>query len=513
MARSFNGSTKLTRADTCGISGYPVTFACWFNPANVTANHGLINFGNSTNNGWYLGLWADGSAVGDPINAVIVYNPAAIRSGNTSAFSASTWQHAAGVFTSTALQSWLNGVSGSASSNLLAWPPTDRTGVGALERATPDIFLNGSCAEAAIWNVALTDDEIKALAAGLSPPHVRPGALVAYWPLFARATNEEDWVGGNTLTVTGATAADHPRIIYPAWPEIILPAAAAADSSGTGSSSGSSTVTGAGSSINAQAGSSAGSASVSGVGASTNAQAGSSAGSASVSGVGASTNAQAGSSSGTATVSGVGASIHEAAGASAGTATVSGVGDSTSAGSAAGSSAGAATVSGVGASVHAAVGTAAGISSASGVSFVDEAQIEVVLSLRGGSGGGSSGPEYRGDSIAYRYGVSTPGITVRREPLEETDDTEESPEPEKSVVPEAQPSLTLEDVRRAYRKLAALEVSEPIRATRDEIEREIAEAQADQAALRALMIRIDAVLTEIRQEEDEIAMLLIMAAA
>lgn len=493
MARSFNGSThKLTRADTCGISGYPVTFACWFNPANVTANHGLINFGNSTNNGRYIGLWADGSATGDPINAVIV-NGNAIRSGNTSAFSASTWQHAAGVFTSTALQSWLNGVSGSASSHSFEWPSTNRTGVGALERATPGMFLNGSCAEAAIWNVALTDDEIKALAAGLSPLQARPQSLVAYWPLFARATNEEDWVGGNTLTVTGATAADHPRIIYPAWPEIISPAAAAADSSGAGSSSGSSTVTGAGASINAQAGASAGAASVSGVGASTN--------------------AQAGNSSGTATVSGVGASIHEAAGASAGTATVSGVGDSTSAGSAAGSSAGAATVSGVGASVHTAVGTAAGISSASGVSFVDEAQIEVVLSLRGGSGGGSSGPEYRGDSIAYRYGVSTPGIAVRREPLEEADDTEESPEPEKSVVPEAQPSLTLEDVRRAYRKLAALEVSEPIRATRDEIEREIAEAQADQAALRALMIRIDAVLTEIRQEEDEIAMLLIMAAA
>lgn len=248
-------------------------------------------------------------------------------------------------------------------------------------------------------------------------------------------------------------------------------------------------------------------------GGSSAAAAGSSAGSSTVLGVGASTHSSTGASAGSSVVSGVGASIHEAAGASAGTATVSGVGDSTSAGSAAGSSAGTATVSGVGASVHAAVGTAAGISSASGVSFVDEAQIEVVLSLRGGSGGGSSGPEYRGDSIAYRYGVSTPGITVRREPLEETDDTEEPPEPEKSVVPEAQPSLTLEDVRRAYRNLAALEVSEPIRATRDEIEREIAEAQADQAALRALMIRIDAVLTEIRQEEDEIAMLLIMAAA
>jgi hypothetical protein len=332
MARSFNGSThKLTRADTCGISGYPVTFACWFNPANVTAGHGLINFGNSTDNGKYIGLWADGEAAGDPINAVIV-NPGAMRSGNTSAFSASTWQHAAGVFTSTSLQSWLNGTAGTATAHSTEWPSTNRTGVGALERATPGKFLNGSCAEAAIWNVALTDDEIKALAAGLSPPHVRPGALVAYWPLFARATNEEDWVGGNTLTVTGATAADHPRIIYPAWPEIILPAAAAADSSGAGSSSGSSTVAGAGASINAQAGASAGSASV----------------------------------------SGVGASIHEAAGASAGTATVSGVGDSTSAGSAAGSSAGTATVSGVGASVHTAVGTSAGSSTAVGVSSAIE---------------------------------------------------------------------------------------------------------------------------------------------
>lgn len=236
MARSFNGSThKLTRADTCGISGYPVTFACWFNPANVTAGHGLINFGNSTDNGKYIGLWADGEAAGDPINAVIV-NPGALRSGNTSAFSASTWQHAAGVFTSTSLQSWLNGTAGTATAHSTAWPSTNRTGVGALERATPGKFLNGSCAEAAIWNVALTDDEIKALAAGLSPLQVRPQSLVAYWPLFARATNEEDWVGGNTLTVTGATAADHPRIIYPAWPEIILSAAAAA-SGASGSAS------------------------------------------------------------------------------------------------------------------------------------------------------------------------------------------------------------------------------------------------------------------------------------
>jgi hypothetical protein len=505
MARDFDGSNDYL-SESIDLSAYStITIACRINPDSWKTSAGQFDMiwelttDGQVNAGGFA-LYNSGSD-----QLVMVANGGS-GCGRTACSRPSTGAWHALVATydftqstvATELRLWIDGSEGSFAGSFGSAQSDSATFANSTLwlaiRNSASHPLDAKMAEFAIWGgVALTADEIAAYSSGMSPLAVRPQSLFRYRPLFARAANEECWVSGTSATVSGATAADHPRIIYPAWPEIILSAAAAADSSGAGSSSGSSTVAGAGASINAQAGVSAGSASVSGVGASTN--------------------AQAGSSSGTATVSGVGASIHEAAGASAGTATVSGVGDSTSAGSAAGSSAGTVTVAGVGASTHAAVGAAEGSSSASGVSFVGEAQIEVVLSLRGGSGGGSSGPEYRGDSIAYRYGVSTPGIATKREEEPWETDTEESPEPEKSVVPEAQPSLTLEDVRRAYRKLAALEVSEPIRATRDEIEREIAEAQADQAALRALMIRIDAVLTEIRQEEDEIAMLLIMAAA
>jgi hypothetical protein len=474
-----SGNDRVDFGDIAAIAGATaITVAVTLKPSaiNAATNNRVIHQWASSTFGAFLIQVVDTDELGFTVrNGSSLYGPKTtalnLTAGNTYRIVARI-----GGLGGTKTQSiWVNGSAATTTAWFSGSPTSIQNSTSSVqighETAETADGVDGDYSEAAIWLESVPDWVAEAYGQGYTALVYQKNQLL-YAPL-ENTSRTNDIVGGLTGTLTGGATADHPRIIYPAWPEIILSAAAAADSSGAGSSSGSSTVAGAGASINAQAGASAGSASV----------------------------------------SGVGASIHEAAGASAGTATVSGVGDSTSAGSAAGSSAGAATVSGVGASVHTAVGTAAGTSSASGVSFVDEAQIEVVLSLRGGSGGGSSGPEYRGDSIAYRYGVSTPGIAVRREPLEEADDTEESPEPEKSVVPEAQPSLTLEDVRRAYRKLAALEVSEPIRATRDEIEREIAEAQADQAALRALMIRIDAVLTEIRQEEDEIAMLLIMAAA
>jgi hypothetical protein len=356
MARSFNGTSQYAQYAGAVVTGYPFTLAAWVKPGvNGLENDFVLSLSDVSENAVYQAIVLGGGTVGDEGKVLAVSRNTTLAAAKTSAaMSADTWNHAAGVFSSaTSRAAYLNGGNkGTETTNITFAAGIDTTAIGRLSRPTPAAYFHGSCAEAGVWAAALSDEEIAALAAGLSPLQVRPQSLVAYWPLFARATNEEDWVGGNTLTVTGATAADHPRIIYPAWPEIILSAAAAADSSGAGSSSGSSTVAGAGASINAQAGSSAGSASVSGVGASTN--------------------AQAGSSSGTATVSGVGASIHEAAGASAGTATVSGVGDSTSAGSAAGSSAGTATVSGVGASVHTAVGTAAGSSTAVGVSSAIE---------------------------------------------------------------------------------------------------------------------------------------------
>lgn len=229
MARDFNGSSyKLTRADTCGFSGYPLSMACWFNLDNTTATHGLMNFGSTVTSQNYVGLWADGAASGDPINMVHDDISGATRSNNTTGFSASTWQHAGGVLTASRIRAWLNGAASTDKSHSLTWPSMNRTGIGVLERGTPALYVDGRIAEAALWNVELETADFLMLAAGCSPLRVKPAGLVAYWPIIGTDTDEDDAVGGYTLTVTGAAKAAHPRMVRRRpmrWPQI-APAAA-----------------------------------------------------------------------------------------------------------------------------------------------------------------------------------------------------------------------------------------------------------------------------------------------
>ena len=94
--------------------------------------------------------------------------------------------------------------------------------------------MAGRIAEAAIWNVALTDSEVQALASGVSPLRVRPESLQAYWPLFAVTGNAIDYSGkGNDLTDNGTVGvADHapvgPMFAFPSgWQGAFTTAVAA----------------------------------------------------------------------------------------------------------------------------------------------------------------------------------------------------------------------------------------------------------------------------------------------
>ena len=71
--------------------------------------------------------------------------------------------------------------------------------------------MDGQIAEAAIWNVALTDGEIASLAKGFKPTRIRPQSLVFYAPLIR---NLQDTRKGMALTNNNAaTVAAHPRVI------------------------------------------------------------------------------------------------------------------------------------------------------------------------------------------------------------------------------------------------------------------------------------------------------------
>jgi hypothetical protein len=77
--------------------------------------------------------------------------------------------------------------------------------------------MYGVLAEAAVWTVALSADEILSLSQGAAPFMVRPASLVFYAPLTGReAASEWNYVGAAvSLTNSPAIGTDHPRIYRP----------------------------------------------------------------------------------------------------------------------------------------------------------------------------------------------------------------------------------------------------------------------------------------------------------
>jgi hypothetical protein len=178
-------------------------------------------------------LTAAGAVTGDPIRVSSVTASSTINSADTATgYTAGQWCHAAGVFaSSTSRIAYINGGNSGSNATPTASSSWDTLLLGGrYVTSAIGFWFDGNIAEAAVWNVALTADEIAQLASGHCPLFVRPQALVHYVPGFGRAGasgGEEDWVGGLTLTqVNSPTVADHPRIIYPSCRRILMPSAA-----------------------------------------------------------------------------------------------------------------------------------------------------------------------------------------------------------------------------------------------------------------------------------------------
>jgi hypothetical protein len=69
-------------------------------------------------------------------------------------------------------------------------------------------FANIELARFGVWNSAVADAHIEAMAKGMNPLKFRP---THYWELLGNDSPERATFGGLSLTVTGATKADHPR--------------------------------------------------------------------------------------------------------------------------------------------------------------------------------------------------------------------------------------------------------------------------------------------------------------
>ena len=238
MALLFNDvGSEYAEVDNSPISGFPWTMACWFRSDDLTIDQVLMWLGDKDVADQYVFLGAAGTFAGDTVIALT--DAGGISSAETSTgYSADTWHLATGVWvSSTDRRAYIDGGSkGTNTTSRVLSNASDRVSIGRAGDSTPGNYMSGRIAEAAIWDVALTDTEIARL---LRQPfrYVRPANLVAYWPLWGLHSPEID-LSGNGRSIAkvnfdvGAGRANHAPVttFTPKWAASmpVIEAAAAA---------------------------------------------------------------------------------------------------------------------------------------------------------------------------------------------------------------------------------------------------------------------------------------------
>lgn len=228
MARLFDdGSSQyLTAGGDLGITDFPFTMAAWAkSDTSSPTNQAVMGFGRAGSANPFHSLRLRDPGDSDLI-AISFVGSQGFAASSTQ-WSTATWHHCCGVFSGDAARAvYLDGAGKGTDSTNVGNGIIEDFEIGRQPSTTATSYLSGDVAEAAVWNVALTDAEVAILAAGYSPLFVRPQSLVLYVPLVRDA--DEDIVGGVSLSApNGASVSTHPRVIYPTRPQIVVPSAAA----------------------------------------------------------------------------------------------------------------------------------------------------------------------------------------------------------------------------------------------------------------------------------------------
>lgn len=215
MARNFDGASRIVLANTV-TSSSSWTIASRIKYTSVGSNYQRI-LGQASFN---IELAVKGL---DNSRTIEVYDGTDWRVLG-SAISLDTWYSLVVVYTSgVGLEAFLDGSSWgtSAGGRALSGAST----IGDYHGHTGSTDGNqwiGDLAELAIWDGTLTPGQIASLGTSYAPVSVPKPKH--YWPLIGRHGPEIELFGANNGTVTSATAADHPRIIYPSKQRVIVAA-------------------------------------------------------------------------------------------------------------------------------------------------------------------------------------------------------------------------------------------------------------------------------------------------
>ena len=221
MARQFDdGSTQYLAVDSAVVQSKPFTMACWFNCDDDSTTHTLMWVGHNSYTNYFCNMGIRGTADSNIIRAFQHWygNGNGMVADTTAGYTENTWHHACAVFAADDdLHVFLDGGNkGEDTTDVGDTSQHTGTAIGYNNDSTPSDPMSGAIAEAAFWNVALTDAEVASLAAGVSPLLVRPAGLIAYWPLIR--DTDKDQLGGYHMTPANSpTIATHPPAILSWW--------------------------------------------------------------------------------------------------------------------------------------------------------------------------------------------------------------------------------------------------------------------------------------------------------
>ncbi len=186
LARLFKGSEELEVTPFAApVTAVPLTMACWFQPTSTTAanTQALMLLGDTGVTNRFL-MAADGSGV-DTLSV----QTGAVSANTTTPFIAGRWHHACGVWAAVNSRTAYLDAGGKATNTGSSTPAgVSRCVIGARYNTTLGLRFTGQIVWPAIWNIALSEEDVARLAMGASPLTIKPESLVAFW----------DWTGAQT---------------------------------------------------------------------------------------------------------------------------------------------------------------------------------------------------------------------------------------------------------------------------------------------------------------------------
>jgi hypothetical protein len=238
MALEFEDDEYITcEAIPSGISSFhPMTLACWVQRPDVLNKHYALSIGGgytSPTQRWSNSIFVTTTT----INARSYFSTSTGDATSTQALSANTWYHVIAVFSaSNSRACYVDG--GNKGTDSTALSPNDgqlvrvRLGSSAQSQERDLQELDGYGSEFAIWNTALTDDDVAAIGGCAPYELIKPGNLVFHHPAVNKKSKD---LFGLPQTITGTlTKIKHTRTKKPVNPPSIYTAGGQAVGGGEG---------------------------------------------------------------------------------------------------------------------------------------------------------------------------------------------------------------------------------------------------------------------------------------